>query len=228
MKTVILCGSLGAPAAMWDAQRPALDGYTVVRVDHPGHGGAPVDDVADVSDLAARVLDAAGSERFAFVGLSLGGAIGMRLALDQPDRVERLVLACTAARFGEPAQWIERAATVRASGLGAIVDAVLDRWFTPSFDGVDAYREHFLNTDPEGYARCCEALARFDVRDGLGAIAAPTLAIAATGDPTTPPGVVGVVAQAIPDARLEVIPDAAHLVNVERPGDFNRLLEGFL
>jgi 3-oxoadipate enol-lactonase len=225
---VVLCGSLGAPAAMWEAQLPALDGRTVLRVDHPGHGAAPLAAVDDVSDLAHRVLDAAGDERFSFVGLSLGGAVGMRLALDAPDRVERLVLACTAARFGEPAQWIERAAVVRASGLGAIVDAVLGRWFTPSFHDVDAYREYFLNTDPEGYARCCEALSRFDVREALGAIDVPTLAIAATEDPTTPPDVVEAVAREIPNARFEVMPNAAHLANVERPGDFNRLLKEVL
>ncbi len=225
---MVLCGSLGAPAAMWDEQLPALDGRTVLRVDHPGHGGAPLAAVGGVSDLARRVLDAAGDERFSFVGLSLGGAVGMRLALDAPERVELLVLACTAARFGDPAQWIERAAIVRAGGLGAIVDAVLARWFTPSYDGVDAYREYFLNTDPEGYARCCEALSRFDVRDALGAIDVPTLAIAATDDPTTPPHVVETVAGRIPGARFEVIRKAAHLANVERPDEFNRLLKEFL
>jgi 3-oxoadipate enol-lactonase len=213
---------------MWDAQLPALAGREVLRVDHPGHGGAPVEDVHDIGDLAARVLDAAGDRRFAFVGLSLGGAVGMRLALDAPDRLEKLVLACTATRFGEPAQWLERAATVRAHGLGVIVDAVLARWFTPAFENVDAYREHFLNIDPEGYARCCEALSRFDLREELGAISTPTLAIAATEDPTTPPGVVEGVADGIAGARFEVLADAAHLVNVERPDDFNRLLEEFL
>jgi 3-oxoadipate enol-lactonase len=228
MSTVVLCGSLGAPAAMWDAQLSALDGHTVVCVDHPGHGGAPVEEVTDVSDLAARVLDAVASERFSYVGLSLGGAIGMRLALDAPGRVERLVLACAAVRFGDPTQWIERAATVRAHGLGAIVDAVIGRWFTPSFRGVDAYREHFLHTDPEGYARCCEALSRFDVSDALAQITAPTLAIAAAEDPTTPPHVVEVVARGIDGARFEVIAEGAHLVNVERPDDFNRLLKEFL
>ena len=226
--TVVLCSSLGAPAAMWDPQLPALAGRTVVRVDHPGHGEAPLADVGDVGDLARHVLAAAGDGPFSFVGLSLGGAIGMQLALDAPDRLERLVLASTAARFGEPEQWLERAATVRAYGLGAIVDAVLGRWFTPSFDDVDLYREYFLNTDPEGYARCCEALSRFDVRAALGAVDVPTLAIAATEDPTTPPDVVETIARSIPNARFEVIEDAAHLVNVERSREFNRLLEGFL
>jgi 3-oxoadipate enol-lactonase len=227
-RVVVLCGSLGAPGAMWDPQLPALAERRVFRVDHPGHGAAPVADVEDIGDLAQRVLETVDGERFSFVGLSLGGAIGMRLALDAPERLERLVLASTAARFGEPAQWLERAATVRAYGLGAIVDAVLARWFTPSFDDVDTYRELFLNTDPEGYARCCEALSRFDVREALSAVDVPTLVIAGADDPSTPPAEAGVIARSIANARLEVIADAAHLVNVERADDFNRLLEEHL
>jgi 3-oxoadipate enol-lactonase len=228
VSVVVLCGSLGAPAAMWDPQLPALDGRTVVRVDHPGHGGAPVAEVHDVGDLARHVLERAGDGRFSFVGLSLGGAIGMQLALEAPERLDRLVLVSTATRFGAPEQWLDRAATVRAEGLGAIVDAVLARWFTPSFGEVDAYRELFLDTDPEGYARCCEALSRFDVRRALGAVDVPTLAVAATEDPTTPPAVVEELSRSIQGTRFEVIAGAAHLVNVERPDEFNRLLEEFL
>ena len=115
-----------------------------------------------MSELARRVLDAVGEGSFSFVGLSLGGAVGIQLALDVPDRIERLVLACTSARFGEPQHWLDRASLVRREGLAAIVDAVLARWFTPSFGDVDRFREMFLSVDPEGYARCCEALAAMD------------------------------------------------------------------
>jgi 3-oxoadipate enol-lactonase len=226
--SVVLCGSLGSTSAMWDPQLPALQSRRVVKVEHPGHGGAPVMDVRSVGDLAARVLDEAGADTFSFVGLSLGGAVGMRLALDAPDRIDKLVLCCTAARFGEPEAWHERAATVREHGLEAIVDAVLARWLTPGFDGVDRFRTMFLSVDPEGYARCCEALARWDVRDELAGITAPTLVVAAADDPSTPPPVVEAVAAGIPGARFEAIANAAHLVNVERPGEFNRLLEAHL
>ncbi len=228
MTLVVLCGSLGATSAIWDAQAPALAGRRVLRIDHPGHGGAPVTDVRDVGGLADRVLAAAGGERFSFVGLSLGGAVGLRIALDAPERLDRLVLACTSARFGEPTLWVQRAATVRAHGLGAIVDAVLARWFTPAFTGVDAFREQFLSTDVEGYARCCEALARYDVRDALAGIAAPTLLIAGAEDPSTPPSELELIAGQIPGARLEVIEGAAHLATVERASEFNRLLEEHL
>jgi 3-oxoadipate enol-lactonase / 4-carboxymuconolactone decarboxylase len=226
--TVVLCGSLGSTSAMWDSQLPVLHGRRVVKVEHPGHGGAPVTSVQAVDDLAARVLEAAGTDSFSFVGLSLGGAIGMRLALDSPDRVEKLVLACTSARFGEPESWLERARTVREHGLEAIADAVLARWFTPGFEGAARFRELLLSVDPEGYARCCEALARWNVTGDLERIEAPTLVISAAEDPSTPPAMGEALAAGIPGARFEVLANAAHLANVEQADHFNRLLEEHL
>ena len=228
MSTVVLCGSLGSTAAMWEPQLPALAGRRVVNIEHPGHGAAPLSDVRTVEDLAAGVLAKVGADTFSFVGISLGGAVGMRLALDAPDRVEKLVLACTAPRFGEPETWLERAATVREHGLESLVDAVLARWFTPSFGDVDRFREMILSVEPEGYARCCEALALWDVRDELGKIAAPTLVISAAEDPATPPAVGEVLAAGIPGARFEIIANAAHLANIEQAAEFNRLLEEHL
>jgi 3-oxoadipate enol-lactonase/4-carboxymuconolactone decarboxylase len=227
MSTVVLVGSLGSTSEMWDPQLPVLGGRSVVRLDHPGHGGEPVRDVHDIGDLAAHVLDQVDGT-FSFIGLSLGGAIGMHIALHTPERLEKLVLASTATRFGEPEQWIARAATVRAEGMSSIVDAILPRWFTPAFPDVAMYREMMLSIDPEGYARCCEALSRFDVRDEVGAIRAPTLAIAGTDDPTTPPDVVEVIAQAIRGSRFDVLGPGGHIINVERAAEFNHLLEEFL
>ncbi len=224
--TVVLCGSLGSTAAMWALQVPALDGFRVVFAEHPGHGREPVSDARTIDALAGRVLDSVDGP-FSFVGLSLGGAIGMRLAADHPARVERLVLACTSRRFGEPSQWRERAATVRADGLEAIVDAVLARWFTRDFDRLDEFRAMFLSVDREGYARCCEALAGW-AGDGLDRIEAPTLVVAGSLDPTSPPPEGRRIAAGIGGARLAVLDGAAHLANVEAADAFNRLLEAHL
>ena len=226
--TVVLCGSLGSESSIWEPQLPVLEGRRVVRIDHPGHGGAPVVSFTDIGELASRALAAVPAGPFSFVGLSLGGAVGMQLALTVPERVDRLVLASTAARFDNPEQYLERAALVRAQGLAAIVDAVLARWFTPAFDDLAPYREAMLAIDPEGYARCCEALARWDVRDTLAGVSAPTLVIAGADDPSTPPAVLEQVAQRIPGARFEVIEHAAHISSVERADEFNRLIEEHL
>jgi len=227
VSTVVLAGSLGSTAEMWEPQRPALAGKDVVRIEHPGHGAAPVVEVATVGDLAARALAQIEAERFAFVGLSLGGAIGMQIALDEPERVEKLVLASTSVRFGEPQQWLDRAATVRAEGLQAIVDATMGRWFE-SRPADERWRRMFLSVDAEGYARCCEALATWDAREAVGRIDVPTLAVAGAEDPTTPPEHLRAIADAIPGARLQVLQHAKHLANVERADAFNRLLEDWL
>jgi 3-oxoadipate enol-lactonase len=209
---------------MWEPQLPALRDFDVVRVDHPGHGGAPVTEVRDVGDLARRVLEQVDAERFSFVGLSLGGAVGMRLALDAPDRIEQIGLVCTSPRFGPPDMWEERAALVRTEGLEVLVDAVLERWFTPSFPDVRRYREMFVSTDAEGYARCCDALARWDVREEIAAIAAPTLVVSGADDPSAPPEHGELLASRIPGARHEIVQNARHLASVERADEVNRLL----
>ena len=191
-------------------------------MEHPGHGGAPLADVRTVADLARLALEQVAAGRFSFVGLSLGGAIGMQLALESPHRLDKLVLCSTATHFGET--YRERAAIVRARGLEAVVATVLERWFTPSFADVRRYREMFLSTDAEGYARCCEALAEWDVRGCLGRVRVPTLCIAADDDPVTPPAALEAIAAEIPGARVTVIPDGRHLTNVERATEFNAAL----
>jgi 3-oxoadipate enol-lactonase len=209
---------------MWDAQADALRDFDVVRPEHPGHGGEPMIELHDVGDLARRVLATEQSERFSFVGLSLGGAVGMRLALDAPERLDRLVLACTSARFGDSKGWDERIELVRTKGMEGVADAVLPRWFTPAFDDVQRFRTMLVATPPEIYIRYCDVLRDFDLRRALGTIEAPTLVIAGAEDPTSPPAQVESLAAEIPDAHVVVIPRAAHLANVERPDEFNDAL----
>jgi 3-oxoadipate enol-lactonase len=225
-RVCVLSGSLGTDAAVWDRQASALEaaGFRVVRLDHPGHGGEPLAKVESMRDLARHALARVDADVFSFVGLSLGGAVGLQLVLDVPERVDRLAVACTSRRFGTPEAWRERARTVRAEGLEAVADAQLQRWFTPRFPHVQRYRRMLLSTDPEGYARCCDALAGWDVRGELAGVQSPTLAVAADHDPATPPADVQAIADEVPGARLETIANARHLPNVERPDEFNRLL----
>jgi 3-oxoadipate enol-lactonase len=222
--TLVFVGSLGATREMWEPQAP-LGGAVLVEL--PGHGAEPVRDGVSVDSIAARVL-AAVDGPLAVVGLSLGGAVAMGIAAQAPARVEKLVLACTSPDFGDPAQWLERAATVRDDGLESIVDAVMARWFSPAYPDVGRWRAMFLSVDPEGYGRCCAALAGWDGRDDLRRVEAPTLVIAGAGDPTSPPAHAEEIAAHVRGARVAVIDGAQHLANIERADAFNRLLEEHL
>jgi 3-oxoadipate enol-lactonase len=231
-RVVVLAGSLGSTLEMWDDQVPALaDRFRVLRYDHPGHGGSQLLYVRSVEGLAQEVvalLEELGLDRISFCGLSLGGAVGMHLALDAPDRLERLVLCSTSMRFATPEFWDERTRVVREQGVEAIADVVLERWFTPEFGNVRRYREMLASTPAEGYARCCEALREWDVRGKLGDVRIPTLVVAGADDPSTPLGDLEAIAAEIPGAKLVVIEDARHLTNVERADEFNAAVLSFL
>jgi pimeloyl-ACP methyl ester carboxylesterase len=134
------------------------------------------------------------------------------------------VLTCTSARFGTRETWDERIALVREQGMEAVADVVLPRWFTPAFEDVQPFRAMLVATPPETYVSYCELLREFDLRGRLGAIAAPTLAIAGAEDPTSPPEQLETIAAEIDGASVVVIPRAAHLANVERPDEFNEAL----
>jgi 3-oxoadipate enol-lactonase len=223
---LVLSNSLGTTLAMWDEQAPALsERLRLLRYDHRGHGGSPVPPgpykIEDLGRDVLVLLDRLEVERFSFCGLSIGGMVGMWLAGEAPERVERLVLCCTSARFA-PDTFDSRARTVRAEGVGAIADAVVERWFTPAFredrpEVAEWARRMLLETPAEGYAGCCEAVRDADLSGGLGTISAPTLVIAGADDPAAPPEEAELIRDSIPDASLEVIPDAAHLANVEQP-----------
>jgi 3-oxoadipate enol-lactonase len=231
-RVVVLAGSLGSTLEMWDAQVPALaEQFRVLRYDHPGHGGSPLLYVRSVEGLAAGVLallDELGIDRVSFCGLSLGGAVGMRLALDAPERLDRLVLCSTSMRFATADFWEERARLAREEGMEAIAETALGRWFTPEFADVRRYREMLVSIPAEGYARCCEAVRDYDVRGKLGAIRLPTLVIAADEDPSTPVADLEAIARETPGARLVVLERARHLANVERAEEFNSAVLSFL
>ena len=213
---------------MWEPQLPALEGFDVIALDHPGHGGAPVPagpiDLARLGRGVLAALDERGVERASFCGLSLGGGVSMWLAANAPHRVDRLVLACTRAQFGDPQSWDDRAATVRQHGMEAIADAVLERWFTPGFPDRARWRAMMTSIDPEGYARCCEALRDADLREEIRRIEAPTLVIAGAEDPSISAEEVELLVSRIPGARLVTIEGAAHLANVEQPEAFTAAL----
>jgi 3-oxoadipate enol-lactonase len=232
--TLVLASSLGTTWELWDAQLSALaQDFRVVRFDHPGHGRSPIPDapvtVESLADGVVELLDALELERVSFCGLSLGGMVGMALGVRAPERLDRLVLCCTAAYLGPPEGWYERARRVRARGTSAIAEAVVGRWFTERFRDespatVARFREMLEAIPAEGYADCCQAIARWDARSDVSTIRAATLVISGADDVATPVEDGTFLAESIPGAELTVLPECAHLANVEQPTLFARTL----
>lgn len=231
---LVLSNSLGADLRMWDPQADALaERFRLVRYDTRGHGGSPVPDgpysIEHVGHDALALLDHLGIERAHWVGLSLGGMTGMWLAVNAPERLDRLVLLCTSARLGPAETWRERAETVRAQGTEAVAEAGVGRWLTERFrdehpDTAAWLRDMIAATPDAGYAACCAVIEHMDLTPALPGITTPTLVIAGAQDPATPPEHAERIAAAVPGARLEVLDPAAHLANVEQPEAVTRLI----
>lgn len=234
---LVLSNSLGTDHTMWERQMPALTPhFRVLRYDSRGHGAsAAPKGPYTIEDLGQDVLDlydALRISRASFCGLSMGGMVGMWLAANAPERVERLALCNTAARLGPPQLWDARIEAVRSGGMSAIVQAGLARWFTTPFLGADspdvaATRQTLVNTSAEGYIANCEAIRDMDQRAILSRITAPTLVITGALDAVTPPVDGRFLANAIPGAQyLEL--EAAHLSNIEAASAFNDAIARFL
>jgi 3-oxoadipate enol-lactonase len=231
---VVLVNSLGSDLRMWDAQAAALRArFRVVRFDTRGHGRSPVPpgpySLADLGGDVLGLLDELELARTSICGVSMGGAISMWAAVHAPERVERLAVCFSAAWFGPPQGWLERAEIVRTRGLEAIVDAVVGRWLSDAAGReqpqlIDQMRAMFLATPAEGYAACCEAMADIDLRERLGEITAPALVVSGSEDPAAPPENGRLIAAGISGARFVELAGAAHLGNVERAAQFNELL----
>ncbi|MFB7600137.1 alpha/beta fold hydrolase [Streptomyces sp. NPDC056160] len=230
---LILGPSLGTTWHMWDRQVPELTKqWRVFRFDLPGHGGAPAHPVGSVGDLTARVLatlDGLGVQRFGYAGCSLGGAIGVELALRHPERLASLALIAASPRFGTADEFRQRGVIVRTNGLDPIARTSPDRWFTAGFAAAqpaitDWAVQMVRTTDPGCYIAACEALAAFDVRAELGRVGVPTLVLVGSDDQVTGPAEARTLVAGIPDARLAVVPGASHLVPVEQPAAVTDLL----
>ena len=237
-RPLLLAGpSLGTSVeALWARCVAQLGGdYHVVGWDLPGHGrSAPASAGFGVPGLAKSVLELVDRIRpeatFRYAGDSIGGAVGLQLLLDAPERVEAAVVLCTGAKIGEAVGWRQRAETVRAEGTQAVVAGSIQRWFAPGFpEREPAVAEELLGAlraaDPESYALVCEALATFDVRDRLREIGAPVLAVAGAQDQPAPPEGLALIAEGVRNGRLVVLDGVAHLVPAESPAEVAALLD---
>jgi 3-oxoadipate enol-lactonase len=234
---LLLSNSLGTDMRMWEPQMAIwTQAFRVLRYDQRGHGASDVPQGTYSMDRLGRdvveLLDALDLGAVDFCGLSLGGMTGQWLGVREPARLRRLVLANTSSFMGPPAGWDARIALVGRDGMGSLVQASLDRWFTPGFvthtpAAAAPVIKALSATEPAGYAGCCAAIRDMDMRRTARLIDVPTLVIGGTHDPATPPAHSTALAQAIAGAELVML-EAAHLSNVERPDAFARAVLDFL
>lgn len=222
---LVLGPSIGTTVATcWGAVISLLsDEFDVVPFELPGHGAdaAPVPETVTTADLAVRVLDSVEGP-FLYAGDSIGGQIGLQLLLDAPDRVLGAALCCTGAKIGDASMWAGRMEQVRTSGPASLVSATAERWFAPGFLEREPERSSALlralaDTSEAGYLAMCSALATFDVRDRLGEISAPVVAVAGAEDLVCPVEGMREVAEGVQHGRLVVLSGVAHQAAAEAP-----------
>lgn len=240
--TVMLSHSLSCDRHVWDYQLPALQPtFRVLRYDSRGHGasGAPAGPYSldQLGDDAVGLLDALGLSRVHFVGVSMGGMVGQNLALRYPERLLSLTLSDTTAEIpaDEQPDWQQRIDTATAEGMGALVQETLAICFSERFRhdpsasaALEQTERAILTTPVSGFVGCCEAIRQLDYLSALERIRVPTLVTVGEHDPDTPPARARAIQQRIKNARLVMIPDAAHLNNIEQAPLYNRALLNFI
>ncbi len=234
---LMFSNSLGTTMSLWESQARALrTQYRILRYDTRGHGGSPgAGDNPTLAQLGRDVLnllDRLALDKVSFCGISMGGIIGLWLGIHAGDRLQRLIVANTAAKIGSADGWRSRAAQVAGNGMDAVADGASGRWFTPAFIArspalVDAMISELRHTPADGYAACCMALADADLRDRIALIEAPTLIIAGRDDPVTTVDDARFLREKIAGADYIELA-ASHLSNIEADGDFTAAVAKFL
>lgn len=234
---IVFSNSLGADLSAWDRQAQALEGrFRVLRYDTRGHGRSSVTrgpyTIAQLGGDVVSLLEALGLRQVHFCGLSLGGMVGMWLGVHAAERVSKLVLCNTAPRIGEAERWNARIESVRTGGMGGLASEVVARWLSTELRArapqtYAAAQRMLESAPPEGYAACCAAIRDADLSAEVAAIRAPTLVVAGSQDPATPPAEVHLLADAITGAQYVELP-ASHLSNLEAPEAFTAALTRFL
>lgn len=237
---LVLSHSLACSVRMWDPQIAALkDKYQILAYDTRGHGASDAPEGAytleTLADDLAALLKQLNIDEAHYCGLSMGGMIGQTFALKYPRVLRSLTLADTTSRY--PAQaaalWADRIKTAQASGMEPLAQPTLERWFTEPFRkanpaAVEAIRKLIVATPVAGYVGCSHALPKINVTARLKEIKAPILVIVGEQDPGTPVAMAREIHDNAPGSRLVILPQAAHLANLEQPEGFTRAMRDFL
>ncbi|WP_371971640.1 3-oxoadipate enol-lactonase [Acinetobacter sp. AL9] len=234
---LIFSNSLGTNFKMWQAQIDFFQqDFFVICYDTRGHGASSAPQgpysIDQLGQDVVNLLDHLNVEKAAFCGISMGGLTGQWLAIHRPERFNQVVVCNTAAKIGQEQAWNDRAALVREQGLQPIASTAASRWFTEPFIQSNATVVNNLQNDlaagsAEGYASCCEALAKADVREQLKDITVPVLVVAGQQDPVTTVVDCQFMVERIANSQLFEI-NASHISNVELPNEFNQAVKQFI
>ncbi|MDX5382859.1 MAG: 3-oxoadipate enol-lactonase [Rhodobacterales bacterium] len=235
-RPVVFANSLGTDLRLWDQVLPLLpQGLKYIRYDKRGHGlteltPAPYGMGTLVRDVE-RLMDHLAIKDALFVGLSIGGMIAQGLAVKRMDLVRAMVLSNTGAKIGQPAMWDDRIAAVKAGGIEALADSIMERWFSAAFrqtDAFHAWRNMLVRQPAEGYMGCSAAISGTDFYTPTSGLRLPTLGIAGSDDGSTPPDLVRETVDLIPGSKFHLIRKAGHLPCVEQPEEYAAVLTKFM
>lgn len=238
-RPLVLFHSLLADRTSFDrVAGPLAATHQVIALNLPGFEGSNFVDggLQAVADRVAAALAALRlPERAIWLGNGYGGFVALQTALRHPDLAERLVLADCGAAFSEAGRAAFRAmsAAVDNGGLAAIADVAMRRLFAPQYQAlhpelIAQRRERFLAIDPRTFHSACQALAALDLRPQLASLHMPVLVLVGAMDEATPPMMSHDLAAALANARLVVLPDCAHVSQLQAPDDFLAAIGGFL
>jgi 3-oxoadipate enol-lactonase len=237
---LVFSHSLACSVRMWDGQIDAFkDRFRILAYDTRGHGQSAAPKGAytleGLADDLHSLLGHLQISKAHYCGLSMGGMIGQTFALKYPGIFQSLTLCDTTSRYPAAAapMWQERIRIAESQGLKPLVQPTLERWFTGAFrksnpDEVKSIASQIEKTPVPGYAGCCHAIPKIDVTARLKEIKCPALVICGEDDPGTPPAMAREIHDNLPGSKLVLIPQAAHLSNIEQPAAFNRALAEFL
>jgi 3-oxoadipate enol-lactonase len=231
---IVFLHGVGSDKSVW---QPQLDHFgrarRAIAFDYPGYGDSdPAPDGTTRDDYASAILSAMqelGVEQAHICGLSLGGVVAMAMHHAAPDCCVSLILADTFAVHPDGYAIYERS-LAGSRDLPAMAEARVDVLLAQPAD--PKVRREVVETmsriDPAAYRVGAEAVWLAQQRDRAGKIGVPTLVLVGDQDRITPADLANELADLIPDSLMHVIPGAGHLTNLEAPGEFNRLVEGFI
>lgn len=234
---LVLSNSLGTWLDMWHPQISALcEHFFVIRYNQRGHGDTPLGPspltLEELGKDVIELLDHLNIARAHFCGISMGGLTGLWLNRYAPQRMNKLVIANSAACIGNALSWQQRSQKAQCDGLQDIAINSPARWFNEEFIQknprlLQVMTGRLATSQPEGYAACCLALSTADLRSEVSNMVRPMLIIAGAQDPITTVEESIFIHEKAPQANLIILP-TGHLSNLSCPDAFNAAVIDFL